>query len=116
MKVGSWKSGNMQLKFSKKSLSRDSASILGGSGRYTLRWKMSRNTSGFHCTHLFSSLEVVVTISWNERSPVFSLTHWMPLGEKSEYPEEEPDDQRRTSTSRSTHRYNECRRSYSLRV
>src|SRR5882724_9522959 len=57
---------------------------------------MSRNTSGFHWTHLFSSLEVVVTMSWNDRSPVFSLTQVMPLGEKSEYPEDEPDDQRRT--------------------
>jgi hypothetical protein len=29
-------------------------------------------------------------MSWKEVSPVFSLTHWMPRGEKIEKPEEEP--------------------------
>jgi hypothetical protein len=29
-------------------------------------------------------------MSWNEVSPVFSLTHWMPFGEKMENPDEEP--------------------------
>lgn len=29
-------------------------------------------------------------MSWNEVSPVFSFTHWIPLGEKIEKPDEDP--------------------------
>lgn len=30
-------------------------------------------------------------MSWNEVSPVFSLTHCMPFGENIEKPEDDPD-------------------------
>jgi hypothetical protein len=51
---------------------------------------MSRKTSGFHDTHLLSSIDDVQIMSWKEVSPVLSLTHWMPLGENIEKPDEEP--------------------------
>jgi hypothetical protein len=90
MNVASWNNGHMQLKCVKKSWSNDNASALDGRGLYTRRWNMSPKTSGLHWIHLLSSIEVWVTISWNDLSPVFSLTHWTPFGEKIEKPEEDP--------------------------
>jgi len=90
MKVGWWKSGNMQLKFSKKSLRRERHSFLGGNGRNIRLSNRSENTSGFQYAHLLSSTEADDIISRNEESPVFSFTHCMPLGEKMENPDEEP--------------------------
>ena len=81
----------MQLKFSKKSFSNEKASIFEGSWRKIRLWKRSVKISGFQYCHLFSSTEADVIISWNEESPVFSLTHCMPFGEKIEKPDEEPD-------------------------
>jgi len=80
----------MQLKFSKKSFSRDTASFFIGSCLKILLWNMSENTSGFQYIHLFSSTEADDIISWKEESPVFSFTHWIPLGEKIENPEDDP--------------------------
>lgn len=80
----------MQLKFSKKSFIRDRHSLFGGSRLKMRRWKRSPNTSGFQYIHLFSSTDAEDIISWNEESPVFSLTHWIPLGEKIENPDEDP--------------------------
>lgn len=90
MNVGSWKSGNMQLKFSKKSLSKESASCSGGSGMNALISNRSLKTSGFQKFHLTSFISAEAIISSNELSPVFSLTHCIPLGEKMEKPEEDP--------------------------
>jgi hypothetical protein len=90
MNVGSWKRGNMQLKFSKKSLSKDNASSFGGSALKTLLMKRSLKISGFQYIHLLSSVEDDKIISWKDESPVFSLTHWMPLGEKIEKPDDDP--------------------------
>lgn len=81
----------MQLKFSKKSRKRDMASSLGGSGLKTRRAKISLKISGFQYIHLLSSTYADEIISWKEESPVFSLTHWIPLGEKIENPEDEPE-------------------------
>jgi hypothetical protein len=80
----------MQLKFSKKSFSKDTHSLFGGSGLNIRRANRSENTSGFQYIHLFSSTEAEDIISWKEESPVFSLTHWMPFGEKIEKPEDDP--------------------------
>jgi hypothetical protein len=80
----------MQLKFSKKSLSRDTHSAFGGSCWNMGRRKRSEKTSGFQYIHLFSSTEADEIISWKEESPVFSLTHWIPFGEKMENPDEDP--------------------------
>ena len=80
----------MQLKFSKKSLSNEKASIFGGNWRKTLLWKRSEKISGFQYCHLLSSTEADVIISWKEESPVFSFTHCIPLGENIEKPDEEP--------------------------
>ena len=80
----------MQLKFSKKSFSSDKASSLGGKGLKTRRTNMSLKISGFQYTHLWSSAVLAVIISWNDESPVFSLTHCIPRGEKMENPEEDP--------------------------
>lgn len=81
----------MQLKFSKKSLNNERASFLGGKGLKTRRTKMSPKISGFQYCHLFSSsLTAFWMVSWNEVSPVFSLTHSMPLLEKIENADDEP--------------------------
>ena|SRR5277367_858970 len=90
MNVGWWKSGNMQLKFSKKSRSRDRHSAFGGNGRNTRLSNRSEKTSGFQYAHLLSSTDASEIISWKEESPVFSFTHCMPFGEKIENPEEDP--------------------------
>lgn len=55
------------------------------------RANMSLKISGLQYTHLVSSTAAFAIISWNELSPVFSLIHWIPLGEKIEKPEEEPE-------------------------
>jgi hypothetical protein len=57
---------------------------------YTRRLKMSWKTSGRHCIHLLSSTAAVDIMSRKELSPVLSFTHWMPLGENIEKPEEDP--------------------------
>ncbi len=80
----------MQLKFSKKSLSKDSASSFGGRGLKTRLMKRSLKISGFQYIHLLSSTEEEEIMSWKDESPVFSLTHWMPLGEKIEKPDDDP--------------------------
>lgn len=80
----------MQLKFSKKSFMRDMHSFLGGNGRKIGLAKRSWNTSGFQYIILFSSTEQEDIISWKEESPVFSLTHCIPFGEKIENPEDDP--------------------------
>ncbi len=54
------------------------------------RLNRSEKTSGFQYIHLFSSTEAEEIISWKEESPVFSLTHWIPFGEKMENPDEDP--------------------------
>ena len=51
---------------------------------------MSLKISGFQYIHLLSSTVELEIISWNELSPVFSLTHCIPFGEKIENPEEDP--------------------------
>lgn len=51
---------------------------------------MSLKISGFQYIHLLSSTVAWEIISWNELSPVFSLTHWIPFGEKIEKPDEDP--------------------------
>src|SRR5271163_2542114 len=51
---------------------------------------MSLKISGFQYIHLLSSTVEWEIISWNELSPVFSLTHWIPFGEKIEKPDEDP--------------------------
>jgi len=81
----------MQLKFSKKSFSKETHSFFGGSGLNIRRWNRSENTSGFQYIHLFSSTEAEEIISWNEESPVFSLTHWIPFGENIENPDDDPE-------------------------
>lgn len=90
MNVGWWKSGNMQLKFSKKSFRRERHSFFGGSRLKIRRSKRSPKTSGFQYIHLFSSTDAEDIISWNDESPVFSLTHEIPFGEKIENPDDEP--------------------------
>ena len=52
--------------------------------------KRSLNISGFQYIHLLSSTDEDEIMSWNDESPVFSLTHWIPLGEKIEKPDDEP--------------------------
>lgn len=92
--MGSWNKGNMQLKFSKKSLNKERASSFGGRGLKTLRTKMSPKISGFQYCHLVSSsLTAFWMVSWNDVSPVFSLTHSMPLLEKIEKAEDDPEAQ-----------------------
>ena len=66
------------------------ASSRGGRGLYTRRTNMSLKISGFQYIHLLSSTVACEIISWKELSPVFSLTHWMPLGENIENPEDDP--------------------------
>ncbi len=66
------------------------ASCLDGRGRNTGRLNKSDKTSGFQFVHLWSSMETSEIICWKELSPVLSLTHWIPLGEKMENPDEEP--------------------------
>jgi hypothetical protein len=39
---------------------------------------------------LWSSIETSDIICWNELSPIISLTHCIPLGEKMEKPEDDP--------------------------
>jgi len=90
MNVGWWKSGNMQLKFSKKSRRRERHSAFGGKGRNIRLSNRSEKTSGFQYAHLLSSTDASEIISWKEESPVFSFTHCMPFGEKIENPEEDP--------------------------
>ena len=90
IKVGSWKSGNMQLKFSKKSFNNERASSLCGKDTNVRRTKMSPKISGFQCTHLLSSTAAEEIISWKELSPVFSFTHCIPFGEKMENPDDDP--------------------------
>ena len=90
MKVGWWNRGNMQLKFSKKSLRRERASCLGGNCLKTRRAKMAPKTSGFQYIHLLSSTAEDDSMSWKDLSPVLPLTHCIPLGEKIENPEEDP--------------------------
>lgn len=80
----------MQLKFSKKSFIKDTHSFFGGSCLNIRRWKRSPNTSGFQYMYLFSSTEEAEIISWKEESPVLSLTHCIPFGEKIENPDDEP--------------------------
>ncbi len=80
----------MQLKFSKKSFNNERASSRGGNGMNVRRRNISLKISGFQYTHLLSSTAAVDIISWKELSPVFSLTHSIPLGEKMENPDEEP--------------------------
>lgn len=80
----------MQLKLSKKSRQSDSASCCGGSGIKVRRANMSLNISGLQYTHLVSSTAALDIMSWKELSPVFSLIHCMPFGEKMENPEDEP--------------------------
>lgn len=91
MNVGSWNSGNMRLKLSKKSLQRDSASCFGGSDMYVRRANMSLKISGLQYTHFVSSAAAFDIMSWKELSPVFSLIHDTPLGENIENPDDEPD-------------------------
>ena len=80
----------MQLKFSKKSLSNEKASSFGGRGLKTRLMKRSLKISGFQYIHLLSSTDEDEIMSWKEESPVFSLTHWIPLGEKIEKPDDDP--------------------------
>lgn len=80
----------MRLKLSKKSLQRESASCLGGRGMNVRRANKSLKISGRQYTHFVSSAAAVKIISWKELSPVFSLIHCMPFGEKMENPDDEP--------------------------
>ena len=80
----------MQLKFSKKSLSKETHSTLVGSCWKIRRSNKSEKTSGFQYIHLFSSTDAEDIISAKEESPVFSLTHWIPFGEKIENPDDDP--------------------------
>ena len=80
----------MQLKFSKKSVSRETHSAFGGSCWNKGRLNRSENTSGFQYIHLLSSTEEAEIISWKEESPVLSFTHCIPFGEKMENPDEDP--------------------------
>ena len=66
------------------------ASSLHGRGLKTRRRKISPKTSGFQWIHLCSCSCAAEMDSWKDVSPVFSLTHWMPLGEKIEKPDDEP--------------------------
>ena len=81
----------MQLKFSKKSLSKETHSFLGGSCLHIGRANKSENISGFQYIILLSSTEAEDIISWKEESPVFSLTHEIPFGENMENPEDDPE-------------------------
>lgn len=80
----------MQLKFSKKSLRRDKASGFEGKGRKIWRRNRSPKTSGFQLVHLWSSTETSDMVRWKDWSPVLVLTHWIPLGEKMEKPDDDP--------------------------
>jgi hypothetical protein len=51
---------------------------------------MSPKISGFQYIHLLSSTEADEIMSWKDVSPVFSLTHAIPFGEKIEKPDDEP--------------------------
>jgi hypothetical protein len=51
---------------------------------------MSLKISGFQYIHLLSSTVACEIISSKELSPVFSLTHCIPLGENIENPEDDP--------------------------
>jgi hypothetical protein len=71
------------------------------------RAKRSPKTSGFQYIILFSSTEADDIISWKEESPVFSLTHCTPLGEKMENPEDDPEAYQHLGTRKKedTHTY-----------
>ena len=90
--MGSWNKGNKQLKLSKKSRKSERASSLGGRGLNTRRANISLKISGFQNIHLLSSIYADCIMSWKEESPVLSLTHWIPLGENIENPDEDPID------------------------
>lgn len=50
---------------------------------------MSEFHMGFFLVPCLSELASMI-ICWKLLSPVFSLTHWMPLGEKIENPDDDP--------------------------